>query len=73
METAAIIGMEDVLGSVEKGKYADFTIFSEDVFSLRPGEFSRLCADMTVVNGEVVHDVDAENDEFLLDMMIYNR
>ncbi len=73
MESAAIIGMEDVLGSVEKGKYADFTIFSEDIFSLRPGEFSRLCADMTVVNGEVVHDVDAENDEFLLDMMIYNR
>lgn len=73
MESAAIIGMENDLGSIEKGKYADFAVFSEDPFKVRSGQFSRLNADMTVVNGEIVHDVDAENDEFLLNMMMYNR
>ena len=73
MEAAEMLGMEDKLGSVEKGKYADFAIFSENPLEARPGELSRLFCDMTVVNGEIVHDVDAENDEFMLNMMMYSE
>ena len=73
LESAAFLGMEDLLGSIEKGKYADFTVFSENLLEKKPGEYSRLTSDMTVVNGEIVHDVQAENEEFMLDMMLHNR
>ena len=30
LESAEMLGMEDMLGSIEKGKYADFAVFSEN-------------------------------------------
>lgn len=73
MESAEMLGMEDKLGSIERGKYADFAIFSDNPLESRPGELSRLYCDMTVVEGEIVHDVDAENEDFMIDMLLYSR
>ncbi len=73
MESAEMLGMEEVLGSIEKDKYADFTVFRENLLEKRPSEFGKLYSDMTVLNGEIVHDVDRENDEFMLNMMLYSR
>ena len=73
LESAEMLGMEDRLGSIEKGKYADFAVFSENPLEMRPGELSRLFCDMTVVDGEIVHDVDAENDEYMMNMIMYSR
>ncbi|MBR6472276.1 MAG: amidohydrolase family protein [Firmicutes bacterium] len=73
MEAAELLGAEDVLGSIEKGKYADFSVFSENLLEKRPSEFGKLYCDMTIVNGEIVHDVEAENDEYMLNMMLYSR
>ena len=73
MESAEMIGMDDVLGSIERGKYADFAVFSENPLERRAGDLSRLYCDMTVVDGEIVHDVDVENEEFMLDLMLHSR
>ena len=73
LESAEMLGMEDMLGSIEKGKYADFAVFSENPLEVRPGELSRMYCDMTVVDGEIVHDVDAENDEYMMNMIMYSR
>lgn len=73
IESAELLGMEDVLGSIEKGKHADFAIFSENPLDVRAGDLYKLYCDMTVVDGEIVHDVDRENDEFMLNMMMYER
>ena len=73
LESAEMLGMESKLGSIERGKYADFAIFSENPLEVRPGQLSKLFCDMTVVDGEIVHDVDAENDEYLMNMIMYSR
>lgn len=73
MESAEMLGMADKLGSIEKGKYADFVVFSENPLEVRPGELSRVYCDMTVVEGEIVHDVDAENDEYMMDLILHSR
>lgn len=73
LESAEMIGMGEKLGSIEKGKYADFAVFSENPLNSRAGELSRLYCDMTVVEGEIVHDVDQENDEYMMDMMLHSR
>lgn len=73
LESAEMLGMESKLGSIERGKYADFAVFSENPLEVRPGELSRLFCDMTVVDGEIVHDVDAENDDYMMNMIMYSR
>ena len=67
---ARLLGMEDKLGSIEKGKYADFVVYEEDLFHLSPNtNCSRLHAEMTVLGGEIVYDANAEYEMELFDMM----
>ena len=73
MFAAEVLGVDEEIGSIEKGKYADFVAFRENILEMRPSEFGKLFSDMTVVNGEIVHDVEAENDEYMLNMILYNR
>ena len=73
MGSAEMLGMEEKLGSIEKGKYADFAVFSENPLETRPGELSKLFCDMTVLEGEIVSDVEAENEEYMLNMIMYSR
>lgn len=46
---------ENVLGSIEKGKYADFTIFSNDIMTAPESEILQTSVMMTIVNGVVVY------------------
>ena len=51
----AHIGFEEHLkGSIEPGKLADFTVLSENPYSVKPGEVGDIKVAMTIVGGEVV-------------------
>ena len=70
VKAAEIIGKGDVLGSIEAGKNADFTVFSEDVFKTDLATFSRLHSDMIVVDGEIRYDVDEENLDEMVNLLM---
>lgn len=44
---------EDILGSIEVGKYADFTILDKDILSIDPTEIMETNVLYTIVNGEI--------------------
>ena len=46
---------EDQLGSIAPGKWADLTIFEQDLFNLPPEEWRSIKTAMTLVHGEVVY------------------
>lgn len=46
---------EKDLGSIEKGKFADFTILSQDIMSVDEQEILKTEVAMTIVNGKVVY------------------
>ncbi|WP_300554497.1 amidohydrolase [Maricaulis sp.] len=50
---------EDELGSIEVGKRADFTIFSDDIMTIEPMEILSVTPWMTVVGGEAVYEHEA--------------
>ena len=45
---------EDIKGSIDIGKYADFTVFDQDFMELDEEKILGTKVIMTVVNGEVV-------------------
>ena len=47
--------MEDRIGSIEKGKYADFAVISDDVLAIDPEKLKDVRAEMTILNGKVVY------------------
>lgn len=69
IKAAELIGKKDVLGSVEKGKRADFTVFSEDIFKSDLKTFSRLHCDMIISDGEILYDVDEENFDEMVNLL----
>jgi hypothetical protein len=57
------LGEEDVLGTLEVGKYADVAVLSADYFDARavPDEaIKSVRSVLTLVGGEIVHDDDAD-------------
>ncbi len=42
---------EDVLGSIEVGKYADLTVFSQDLFEIDPHEIHNVAVSQTIKDG----------------------
>jgi predicted amidohydrolase YtcJ len=46
---------EDIKGSIEKGKLADFTVFSQDIMSVEESEILGTSIEMTIVDGRVVY------------------
>ncbi len=44
---------EDVKGSIEIGKYADMTVWSDDLYNLEPAEILDLEVRMTIIGGKV--------------------
>ena len=44
---------EDILGSIEKGKYADFTIIDRDITSIDPEEIPGTKVIYTILGGEI--------------------
>ncbi|PQA87068.1 amidohydrolase [Hyphococcus luteus] len=47
---------EDMLGTIEPGKKADFTVFSKDIMTIPEKEILTVEPVMTVVDGEIVFD-----------------
>ncbi len=47
---------EDVLGTIEPGKRADFTVFSQDIMTIPENDILSVDPVMTVVDGEIVFD-----------------
>jgi predicted amidohydrolase YtcJ len=48
--------LEDVIGSIEVGKYADLTVFDRDILSVEPLEILQTEVLFTIVDGTVVHE-----------------
>ncbi|MHC1723272.1 MAG: amidohydrolase family protein [Aminipila sp.] len=62
VDAAVSLGVSDKMGSIEVGKYADFAVFEENPFDvIRPAMFKKLSADMTILAGHVVYDVEEDN------------
>nr|WP_315021542.1 amidohydrolase family protein [uncultured Aminipila sp.] len=62
MDAAVSLGVSDKLGSIEVGKYADFAVFEENPFDvIKTAMFKKLSADMTILAGRVVYDVEEDN------------
>ncbi|NLZ54109.1 MAG: amidohydrolase family protein, partial [Thermoanaerobacteraceae bacterium] len=47
--------MEDVRGSIEPGKVADFTVLDRDIFTIDPETIDQTKIVMTMVDGKVVY------------------
>src|SRR5690349_8109740 len=47
---------DDVLGSIEVGKLADFTVFSKDIMKVSEDEILQTRVAMTIVGGKVVYE-----------------
>ncbi len=46
--------MENKVGRLEQGKYADLVVLSQDLFQIDPLEIPNVQVDLTMVNGEIV-------------------
>jgi predicted amidohydrolase YtcJ len=44
-----------MLGSIEKGKYADLVVFNGDYMSVPDDKIDELLVDMTIVGGKTVY------------------
>lgn len=69
VKAAAIAGMDDKLGMIEKGRIADFAVFEENPLEKDLRTFAKMHADMTVLGGEIVYDVEADQADEMYDMM----
>ena len=54
IDAAHSLFVEDRLGSIEPGKYADLTVLDGDLFGVSPDEISSMEIWMTVLDGDVV-------------------
>jgi predicted amidohydrolase YtcJ len=48
---------EDKKGSLEPGKFADLAVWSDDPYSVATQDIVNLTIDLTMVGGEIVHEV----------------
>jgi predicted amidohydrolase YtcJ len=54
-EAAIVLGIEDHVGTLEPGKYADFVVLSENPLEVDPMKIKDIKIDTTVMNGEITH------------------
>ena len=53
-------GMEQLKGSIERGKLADFCILGEDLLTVEPHEIKDIPVVMTLVGGKIVYDTSGD-------------
>jgi len=53
---AKFIGEEKMLGSIERGKYADLVVFNGDYMSVAEDKIDELLVDLTIVGGKTVYE-----------------
>ena len=51
--SARACGFDDITGSIEIGKKADFAVLSEDIIRIDPGRIYQACVMSTIVDGKV--------------------
>lgn len=56
IDAAYILGMEDIIGSVTVGKYADLAVLREDPLSVPAERLKDMGTLMTLSGGEIVYD-----------------
>ena len=54
-EAAIVLGIEDQVGTLEPGKYADFVVLSENPLEVDPMKIKDIKIDTTVMNGEITY------------------
>jgi len=59
LDAAYAAHVEDEAGSLTPGKFADFIVLSDDIFSMNPAEIPLIRVLATVLGGEVVYRSDA--------------
>ncbi len=47
--------LDEVLGELAPGKYADLVVLSDDIFTIDPAEMENVAVDLTMVEGQVVY------------------
>lgn len=47
---------ESVKGTITRGKYADMTVYSKNLFALEPDEILTVKTEQTIINGEVCYE-----------------
>lgn len=53
LNSARMTGEESKKGSLEKGKFSDFSVLSEDIFKIDTDGIKNVYVEMTVINGEI--------------------
>ncbi len=54
-EAAIVLGIEDQVGTLEPGKYADFVVLSENPLEVGPMKIKDIRIEVTVMNGRITH------------------
>ena len=54
-EAAMTFGIEDQVGTLEPGKYADFVLLSENPLEVDPMKIKDIKIDTTVMNGRITY------------------
>lgn len=61
IDAAILLGEFEKFGSIEKGKVADFVVFDENPLECASvNAFRKLSSSMTVLNGQIVYDVEED-------------
>ena len=47
---------EDIIGTLEKGKYADIVILKKNLFEVPVDDIHKVEVALTIVNGEIVYE-----------------
>ena len=59
---AEVLGVEDSLGSISEGKFADMIVLNRDLFRIEPDEIYGTEVEKTVLGGKLVYQRDQQGD-----------
>ena len=60
INAAYTLGLEEITGSIEEGKSADFVMLSEDITKLSPDQIANTEILLTMLQGEIVFDAEEQ-------------